>query len=136
MKCAKCRFDNAEGVAFCVECGSKLEMICPNCGFGNLPSHKFCGGCGQALNARRRAENHEDRGVPIPAFRRLLKEKMDLLSVDVSDPAADVGDEVEIIGAHVGVDEVARHAQTIAYEVLTGLGRRLPRQFIETPLSG
>ncbi|MGD8584301.1 MAG: Fe-S cluster assembly ATPase SufC [Chloroflexota bacterium] len=38
----------------------------------------------QALNARRRAENHEDRGVPIPAFRRLLKEKMDLLSVDHS----------------------------------------------------
>ena len=38
----------------------------------------------QALNARRRAEHHEDRGMPIPAFRRLLKEKMDLLSVDHS----------------------------------------------------
>lgn len=38
----------------------------------------------QALNARRRAENPEDRGVPIPAFRRLLLEKMDQLSVDHS----------------------------------------------------
>jgi Fe-S cluster assembly ATP-binding protein len=38
----------------------------------------------QALNARRRAEDPEDRGVPIPAFRRLLKEKMDMLSVDHS----------------------------------------------------
>jgi Fe-S cluster assembly ATP-binding protein len=36
----------------------------------------------QALNARRRAEDAEDKGIPIPAFRRLLKEKMDALSID------------------------------------------------------
>lgn len=36
----------------------------------------------QALNARRRGDDPEDKGVPIPAFRRLLKEKMDLLSID------------------------------------------------------
>ena len=36
----------------------------------------------QALNARRRAEDPEDKGIPIPAFRRLLKEKMDNLSID------------------------------------------------------
>jgi Fe-S cluster assembly ATP-binding protein len=36
----------------------------------------------QALNARRRAENPDDKGMPIPQFRRLLKEKMDLLSMD------------------------------------------------------
>lgn len=36
----------------------------------------------QALNARRRAEDPEDKGIPIPAFRRLLKEKMDALSID------------------------------------------------------
>ncbi len=33
----------------------------------------------QALNARRKAESREDKGVPIPEFRRMLKEKMDLL---------------------------------------------------------
>lgn len=33
----------------------------------------------QALNARRRAENPEDKGMPIPEFRNLLKEKMDFL---------------------------------------------------------
>lgn len=37
-----------------------------------------------ALNARRKAENPEDKGVPIPAFRKLLKEKMDLLKMDHS----------------------------------------------------
>ncbi len=34
-----------------------------------------------AMNARRKAENPEDKGVAIPEFRRLLKEKMDLLKM-------------------------------------------------------
>lgn len=36
----------------------------------------------QAINSRRRADNPEDKGIPIPAFRRLLKERMDVLNVD------------------------------------------------------
>lgn len=35
-----------------------------------------------AINARRRAENPEDKGVPIPEFRKLLKSKMELLKMD------------------------------------------------------
>ncbi|MDQ3006810.1 MAG: Fe-S cluster assembly ATPase SufC [Chloroflexota bacterium] len=35
-----------------------------------------------AINARRRALNAEDKGMPIPEFRKLLKEKMDLLRMD------------------------------------------------------
>lgn len=37
-----------------------------------------------AINARRRAENPEDKGIPIPEFRKLLKEKMELLKMDAS----------------------------------------------------
>lgn len=37
-----------------------------------------------ALNARRRAENPEDKGIPIPEFRKMLKEKMAMLKVDQS----------------------------------------------------
>lgn len=36
----------------------------------------------QAINARRKAENPEDKGLPIPEFRRVLKEKMDLLQMN------------------------------------------------------
>lgn len=36
----------------------------------------------QAINARRRSADSDDKGIPIPAFRVLLKEKMDMLSVD------------------------------------------------------
>ena len=35
-----------------------------------------------AINARRSAEDPDDKGIPIPEFRRLLKEKMDLLKMD------------------------------------------------------
>ena len=35
-----------------------------------------------ALNARRKADDSEDKGIPIPEFRDMLKEKMDLLKMD------------------------------------------------------
>lgn len=34
------------------------------------------------INARRKADNPEDKGITIPEFRRLLKSKMDLLGID------------------------------------------------------
>ncbi len=37
-----------------------------------------------AINSRRRATNLEDKGMPIPEFRKMLKEKMDMLKMDHS----------------------------------------------------
>jgi Fe-S cluster assembly ATP-binding protein len=37
-----------------------------------------------ALNSRRKALNPQDKGMPIPEFRKLLREKMDLLKMDNS----------------------------------------------------
>lgn len=37
-----------------------------------------------ALNSRRRAMNPDDKGLPIPEFRKLLKEKMDLLKMEAA----------------------------------------------------
>ena len=42
-----------------------------------------------------------------------------------------VGAAAELIGPTVGVDEVAAAAGTISYEILTGLGRRLVREYVE-----
>lgn len=36
----------------------------------------------QAINSRRKAVNPEDAGMPIPEFRRLLRDKMDILGID------------------------------------------------------
>src|SRR5512147_2659611 len=35
-----------------------------------------------AINSRRRAANPEDKGIPIPEFRKMLKEKMETLKMD------------------------------------------------------
>jgi len=35
-----------------------------------------------ALNAQRKAGNPDDKGIPVPEFRKLLKERMDLLKMD------------------------------------------------------
>lgn len=54
---------------------------------------------------------------------------MDVLSLDVSNiPAARVGDEVELWGRNMSVDEVAGHADTISYDLLCRVAARVPRQ--------
>lgn len=56
---------------------------------------------------------------------------MDMLSVDLTDlPAAQVGDGVELWGAQLPVDEVARAAGTIGYELLTKVTARVPRRYL------
>jgi Fe-S cluster assembly ATP-binding protein len=35
-----------------------------------------------AVNARRKAQNHDDKGISVPDFRKMLKERMDLLKMD------------------------------------------------------
>jgi alanine racemase len=59
---------------------------------------------------------------------------MDLLAIDVTDvPGVARGDPVELIGGHIPVDEVAGHAQTVGYEILTSLGRRYERVYVRGP---
>ena len=56
---------------------------------------------------------------------------MDLMAIDVTDiPNVARGDVVELLGPHIPVDEVAGHAGTIGYEILTGLGRRYARAYV------
>lgn len=58
---------------------------------------------------------------------------MDLLTADVTgvpDPLLPVGGWAEVIGPHRDVDQVAREAGTIGYEVLTRLGSRYHRVYL------
>jgi alanine racemase len=55
---------------------------------------------------------------------------MDLLAIDVTDLPEHTprrGDLVTLLGEEIGVDDLAFHAGTIGYEVLTSLGRRYRR---------
>ena len=55
---------------------------------------------------------------------------MDYFAVDVSalpDDAVKRGDYATILNEEIGIDELATHAGTIGYEVLTALGQRYAR---------
>ena len=67
------------------------------------------------------------RGVRCPLLGRVT---MDQIVVDVSRvPDAALGDEVTLIGADgsakIDISELARQADTIPWEILTGIGRRV-----------
>ncbi|MDO3723035.1 alanine racemase [Marinobacter sp. chi1] len=63
-------------------------------------------------------------------IRLIGRVSMDMLAVDLSGaPDAAEGDTVELWGPNVSVDDVARCAETIAYELLTGITARVPRLY-------
>jgi alanine racemase len=60
---------------------------------------------------------------------------MDMIRVDATDGGAAIGDEATLLGEASGqrirVEDMARWADTIPYEILCALGRRLPRVYLE-----
>jgi alanine racemase len=63
-------------------------------------------------------------GARVPMAGRV---SMDKITVDVTDhPDVQVGSPAQFWGDHLSVDEVATHAGTISYELLTALAQRVP----------
>ncbi len=53
---------------------------------------------------------------------------MDMLTIDITDiPAAKIGDLAELWGTHIAITDVATCAGTLAYELMTGVSKRVPR---------
>lgn len=76
------------------------------------------------------------RGQRVPVAGRI---SMDLTIFDVTGLGADAvapGDMIELFGPNIPIDEAARAAGTIPYELLTGLSRRFHRVYVrgEVPL--
>ena len=68
----------------------------------------------------------EIHGRPFPIAGRVT---MDMTMVAVGDEPVAIGDVVTVFGGVVSLDAQARSAGTIAYELLTSLGARLPRRY-------
>ncbi|MFZ2413520.1 MAG: alanine racemase C-terminal domain-containing protein, partial [Candidatus Cryosericum sp.] len=73
------------------------------------------------------------RGCFAPVVGRV---SMDVCAIDVTEiPAAMPGDRVTLLGEQDGltitVDELAGLMGTIAYEVFTGLSKRVPRVYLD-----
>lgn len=73
------------------------------------------------------------RGVRVPVVGRIC---MDMCMVDVTDvPGAKVGDQVTVLGAGgddvISVCDLAEQLDTIPYEILCGINKRIPRIYLD-----
>ncbi len=88
--------------------------------------------CGYADGYPRHAPN----GTPIAVAGKLTKTlgrvAMDMMFADLTDiPEADIGSSVELWGAQVPVDAVAKAANTISYELLCAVAPRVPVKVVD-----
>ena len=70
-------------------------------------------------------------GHTVPVIGRI---SMDLVTVDVTDVPEELsqpGMTVEALGPHLTPDDLAEHGRTNAYEVMTALGRRYHRDYVD-----
>jgi alanine racemase len=75
-------------------------------------------------------------GKRVPVIGRI---SMDLVTIDVTDvPETECqpGAAVEVLGPNLAPDDLAEHARTNAYEVMTALGRRYARVYVDHPVAG
>ena len=90
-------------------------------------------GIGYADGVPRALSNRAEVAYRGTRLRAVGRVSMDLTHIDAT-PVREriaVGDWVEIFGGTVGVDEIAAAAGTIGYEVLTGIGARVARRYID-----
>ena len=88
------------------------------------------------LNPATRQVAHASAGAAIAGRRCPMvgRVSMDLMAFDVTalpEEAARRGDNAALIGDGITIDDVAAWSGTIGYEVLTGLGRRHRREWVE-----
>jgi alanine racemase len=55
---------------------------------------------------------------------------MDMIFIDVTNIDCVVGDEAELFGANISLQDLAKAAQTIDYEILTSIGARVAREYV------
>jgi Alr-MurF fusion protein len=69
------------------------------------------------------------KGLPAPVIGMVC---MDMTMLDVTDiPGVEEGDEVIVFGKGISVNELATKANTIPYEILTGINQRVKRVYYE-----
>jgi alanine racemase len=88
-------------------------------------------GVGYADGLPRLLSNRGEAALNGRRLRIVGRVSMDLTTIDVTGASARLDDWVEFFGTNVLVDEVAGWAQTVPYEILTRLGPRLARQYLE-----
>ncbi|HHJ14449.1 MAG TPA: alanine racemase [Gammaproteobacteria bacterium] len=104
--------------------GYGLDWVCPE----DMPVGVVAGGYGDGY------PRHAPAGTPVLVNGRRVplvgRVSMDMLCVDLrSQPEARVGDPVLLWGKGLPVEQLARAAGTISYELLCGVTNRVPRLY-------
>jgi alanine racemase len=55
---------------------------------------------------------------------------MDMTFINVTDIECEIGDEVELFGPNIDIQDLAKAAKTIDYEILTSIGARVEREYV------
>jgi Alr-MurF fusion protein len=57
---------------------------------------------------------------------------MDMTMIDISDiPGIKAGDDIEVFGSHIPIQQIAIQCNTISYEILTGISQRVKRVYLQ-----
>jgi len=67
------------------------------------------------------------KGTRVPIIGNIC---MDMLMLDVSNLKVQPGDEVEFFGDEITIEDLAKNANTIPYEILTGISQRVKRVYL------
>ncbi|MGE0232819.1 MAG: alanine racemase [Flavobacteriaceae bacterium] len=111
------------------ECGRDSRVAIAAIGYGD-GYHRIASGSGVPLRQLFAGAYGHIAGERVPLVGRI---SMDLAAFDISTlPEGFVkqGDWIEIFGENVALDDVARAAGTIGYELLTALSRRAERHYL------
>lgn len=102
------------------------------CGTYTLPENRKIAVCsaGYADGVSRQLSNKGYYIVNGKKANILGRVCMDLSMIDVTDIECEVGDEAIIFGKGNPADEVAKLCNTISYEILCAVGKRVPREYI------
>ena len=106
---------------------SRIAIVCVGYADGY---HRAASNAGVSMRALSAPAKAWFDGRSVPGVGRI---SMDLCAFDVTDlpeTAIGPGDWIELFGPNIAIDDVARAAGTIGYELLTGLGQRFARTYI------
>lgn len=87
---------------------------------------------GYADGLFRKLSNGYEVQLPYGKAKILGRICMDMCMIDLSEyPQSEVGDEVEIFGKNNPLESMAQYAETIPYEIVCAISKRVPRVYLE-----
>lgn len=87
---------------------------------------------GYADGLFRKLSNGFEVQLPYGKAKILGRICMDMCMIDLSEyPQSEVGDEVEIFGKNNSLEKMAEYAETIPYEIVCAISKRVPRVYLE-----